>query len=254
MTKTNLIYLCLSFFAVALQAQIVNVENKRLYSDSLGWSGSINASVAFSQVKYRTFASSFQPHIQWKGEKNYVLAFGSSDFSKNENTIFTNAQLIHLRYWHDIKGPAKWEAFTQFQYNPLISLKLRELVGTGMRFELIKKEKRKLSLGTSYMPEYEDIQPDRDYNINNRWSNYCSWFVESKNNISFSGVIYYQPRIDSFKDFRFSFTSSICTKVNKRVIIKLNYSQMFDSQPPKNVRNLIFNSNISLGYLIGKGS
>lgn len=236
----------------ATKAQIVNVENKRLYSDSLGWSGSVSASFSYAQNKYQFFTSSFMPHAQWRGEKSYVLAFGSSELSKSSTTTFTNSHLAHLRYWHTLKGKSKWEIFCQIQYNPLINLKLREIIGTGIRLELVNKEKSKVFAGTSYMLEYEDIQPDNIYNLNNRWSNYFSWFLETENNISFSGVTYFQPRIDKFKDFRLSCQASIITKIKKNSQLKFNFNMMYDKEPPQNVRNLILSSNLALAFLIGK--
>jgi hypothetical protein len=257
MVKRNLfkvlfLLIFLWFTSLDLKSQIVNVENKRLYDDTLGWAGSLSADFSFVQNRERLTSYKVLPHLQWRNHDNCILFFGSSEFTQGNQTKYLDAHLAHLRYWHRIAGPFKWEAFTQAQYNPLLNLELRALVGTGFRFKLYEKDKTKMYLGSSYMLEHENLQPDDVKNWNHRWSSYFSWFLEPNKNFYFTGAAYYQPRFDSFKDFRFSIQSSVVSKISKRIEMQFTFNQMFDSQPPQDLRKHIFSTGCGFRFRLGK--
>ena len=81
-----------------------------------------------------------------------------------------------------------------------------------------------------------------------RWSNYLSWFIY-KNNISFTGVNYFQPSLDDFRDSRFLGQYTFGYRLNKNVSLRADFMLFYDSRPAENVKNTVFNS--SFGFQIG---
>ena len=57
-----ILFFCIFYYTIS--AQVVNIENKRIYDDTVGWSGSIGAS--FSAVKNQVLLinTSLRPLVQ----------------------------------------------------------------------------------------------------------------------------------------------------------------------------------------------
>ncbi|MES2587498.1 MAG: DUF481 domain-containing protein [Bacteroidota bacterium] len=234
-------------------SQIVNIENKRIYDDTMGWSGALDASFSFIQNKDILFNLNAKSRIQFKSanRKHYFFLLSDFFYSGGEK-VYANSGMGHLRYAYRIKQSGwKWESYAQTQYNQLLNQKLRSLVGTGIRAKIISKEKIKTFVGTSVFYEYEEIQPNNQFNSDFRWSSYLSWFMNFKN-LSFSGTSYYQPLISDFSDFRFSGQYSLNTQLTKKLRFKTELNLFYDSNPPENVRTTISSFLVGLGYDFGK--
>ncbi|MCC6701728.1 MAG: DUF481 domain-containing protein, partial [Fluviicola sp.] len=141
---------------------------------------------------------------------------------------------MHFRYSRRINdGPWKWESYAQIQYNLLLNQRIRALGGTGLRWKFIDTNNVRFFAGTSFFYEYEELQTEAVINEAVRWSNYLSWFISTKSGFSFTGVTYYQPKIDFFNDFRLSGQYSLGVSVSKRLEVRLEYNVFYDSKPPK---------------------
>lgn len=241
-------FACLLFFLltflVSTQAQIVNIENRRIYEDTSGWSGALDAGMAVTQNSADVlYSGNFRPRAQYKTRKNHYLMIADLNYTASNKTTYANSGMAHFRYARRIKdSPWKWEAYTQIQYNQLLNQRVRYLVGTGPRWKFIDTNNVRFFVGTSAFWEYEELTQDGVINSNFRWSNYLSWFIHTKSGFSFSATTYYQPRLDKFNDFRFSGQYSISQAVAKRVDIRFELNLFYDSAPPVNVRKTVFNS------------
>jgi hypothetical protein len=231
--------------------QIVNIENKRIYDDSVGWSGNLDASFSYIDNKDYFYNFKSNARIQYKTRKHYFL-FLSDFFYSGGKIVYGNAGLIHFRYAYRIKNSAwKWETYLQSQYNQLLNQKNRSLIGSGIRAKLFDKENMKLFFGTSIFYEYEEIQPNREFNNDYRWSNYLSWFIPYKK-INFTGTTYFQPLLSNFNDFRLSGQYAFNSNISKNFRIKLEYFIYYDSKPPTGVKTYISSFLVGFGIDFGK--
>lgn len=231
-----------------LQSQVVNIESKRIYEDSSGWSGSIGGKVAALQTRDLFFNVEFKPRIQYKNKKHYYLLISELNYSRGDVT-YANAGMSHFRYAYRIKtSPWKWESYAQVQYNQLLFQKLRTIAGTGLRWKFIDRGRAKFFAGSSFFFEYEEIQPEIEFNADVRWSNYISWFAFNKENVSFTGATYYQPNVTDFKDFRLSAQYSLLFKFSKRTDFKFEFTNFYDSRPPISIRKWVFDT--SAGFVV----
>ena len=96
--------LCFCFKA---DAQIVNVENARMQSDTVGWLGSAGASLSVIKNTTQIFSIGTEAHVQYKTKNNQSiwLLLGDFNFLKAQNKRFVSDDLFHLRpqfeYWRE---------------------------------------------------------------------------------------------------------------------------------------------------------
>ena len=250
------IFIILSvFLCVSIQAQIVNIENKRIYDDSAGISGSIASNFSAVRNQDLLLSAGLKPLIQYKTPLNYYLLIADWSYSKGANNTFSNAGMIHFRYAyrlnkidrHSKKSPWKFESYVQVQYNQLLRQKLRALSGAGIRWKIFDIKGSRAFIGSSAFFEHEQLLTNQ-INNNVRWSNYLSWFIYRKN-VTFTGVNYFQPRLDYFRDTRFMGQYTFGYRLNKNISLRADFMLFYDSRPAENVKNTVFNS--SFGLQIG---
>ncbi len=248
--KKFLFCFLLPWFYFAASAQVVNIENKRIYDDTAGWSGTLEGSFSAQQTKDLLYTLNFKTLIQYKTKKHYFLLLNDLSYSAGD-VVYANSGMSHFRYAYRIKnGPWKWESYAQVQYNQLLLQKLRTLAGTGLRWKFFDKNNAKFFVGSSLFYEYEEIQPLTEFNNAVRWSNYLSWFI-NKPTYSFSAATYYQPNIQNFRDYRLSGQYTFLFKLRKRVDFKVEFTNFYDSKPPETVRNFVFSS--TFGFVVRLG-
>ena len=253
MKRTAFGVFCFMLFSV--NAQIVNIENKRIYDDSSGISGSIAANFSAIRNQDLLLNAGFKPLIQYKAPMHYYLLYADWNYSKGANNTFSNAGMIHFRYAyrlnkidkHHQKSPWKLEAYAQVQYNQLLRQKLRALSGGGIRWKIFDIKGNRSFIGSSAFFEHEELLTS-EINEQIRWSNYWSWFI-NVNNITFTGVNYYQPNISDFKDSRFMGQYTFGYRLKRNISLRADFMIFYDSRPAQNVKNTVFNS--SLGFQIG---
>ncbi len=235
-------------------SQVVNIENRRIYNDTTGLSGSIDGNFSAVQNANLLYTLGLRPKVQYKShdKKHYYLLIGDFAYTRSSDEVFANSGMLHLRYAYRIKqSPWKWESYAQAQYNRLLNQRLRSLIGTGIRWKFYDKKGVRFFLGTSAFGEYEEIQPNNQFNTGIRWSNYLSWYIDPNDNFSFTGATYYQPLFSNFRDFRFMGQYALLFKLIKNLKFKVEFMIYHDSRPPTGVRNTIFNTTIGFSYGFG---
>ncbi len=247
------IYFAISFlfFSQLLLAQIVNIEQARMRTDTLGWAGHVDAS--FQSVKYdKSFVTaSFKATAQLKQLKNTWLLLGDFGFSAGGSERFNNAALGHLRFNRKIHRYIRWEVFSQVQQNQLLDLDLRLLNGTGPRFILLQEEIGRIYLGVLYMSELERVKGATELRHTHRSSSYISLNMKGKT-LSYSGTVYYQPRLFYFSDFRLSGQHTFAFAINQRWKMKLELNHFYDTAPPLGVVKSTFATSMGVAVELGK--
>ena len=235
--------LVLPVLPVALRAQVVNIENKRIYDDTAGWSGAIDGGFSAVQNNEVLYTASFRPRVQYKTRKHYYLLLSDLAYTASKTDVYANSGMAHFRYAYRLfDSPWKWESYTQVQYNELLNQKLRTLLGTGIRWKMYDKNNIRFFIGTSTFYEYEELQTEHVINQGFRWSNYLSWFITTKSGITFTATTYAQPLWADFRDVRVSGQYALGFKATKRLDIKMEFSFFHDSKPPVEVRKTVFSS------------
>ena len=248
----NYLFLILLFFVPKLiLSQVVNIENKRIYDDTIGWSGNLSGTFSSIQNNDLLFSANFRPTAQYKTKRQNYFLIGDFTYSKGKEKVYANAGLFHFRFAQRIKNSGwKWESYAQIQYNELRDQSYRTLAGTGLRCKFYDKENWKFFAGSSTYYEIERIQTTQEVDEDIRWSNYLSWFIDPKTFFTFTGATYYQPKWEDFEDYRILGQYTLAFKVTKNFNIKLDLSFFHDTKPPVGIPKTTFSSMFGFGLKI----
>lgn len=238
MNKLFQFSLFILFFLISNQitAQIINTESLRKVTDTSGWSGSINLNLDLKKNVSTIFRINNRIHIQYKNKKNLVLFMNDINYERFDGSSIISNATQHLRYNYKTSKKIALEAFSQSQFNSISKIDYRWLIGIGIRFKLSSSEKYKFYLGTLVMYEYEKSTDEIPViNKDLRFSNYFSFSLYPSDNVSIVSTTYYQPKMNSFKDFRISSESFIAISIYKNLGFKSSFNYYFDKFPVEGI-------------------
>ena len=239
-------------FVFMVQAQVLNIERERIVTDTTGWSGTGKLTLnLISNIKQFT-EMGVKAHVQYKTKRSLSLALSDYEVIKSDKDDFSNKGLQHFRYNYKINKLLTAEGFTQAQFNKVLNLNFRGLVGAGMRFSLLKLDHLRLYSGLAYMYEYEE--PSKEYPIerNHRMSSYLSLTYRMNKNFKLVNTSYYQPRIDYFADYRLSNNLDILLKITQRLSYVMTLEYILDNKPLPGIPRNIYSLKNGLVFDFGK--
>jgi hypothetical protein len=214
------------------KAQIVNIENKRMQSDTTGWMGSAGASFALIKNVQEVLSTNANVHLQYKTNKNLYLLLANYNLLRGNGKRFTNNMFYHLRFNHKLSTIVRWEVFTQWQQDVVTNIGLRILAGTGPRFKLHDSPKFRLYAATAAMYEYEKEKTEPPIFHNDlRSSSYVSLSYEPNDILEVVSTTFYQPLFQQISDFRLFNQLSLNIKAGKRISITTAWNYLYDAFP-----------------------
>lgn len=224
----------ISFGCLHISAQIVNIENFRVHTDTTGWAGYIKLGISASKEVNEVLNILSDAQLQYKNKNDLYLLRGNTNFSKSGGTTFSENTFIHFRYNRKFNNWVRWEAFTQWQHNKITGIKNRFLVGSGPRIKILQSKIFYLYAGLALMYENEDeIQPDqtiKNYSLA-RSSNYLSFSLQITPTFKITHTSYYQPLLDNFIDYRLFSQSSLNFDITKKFGFECAYRYLHDNYP-----------------------
>lgn len=228
----RLLFSFVFFFTAAANAQIVNIESKRMQTDTIGWSGSLGTSFSFTKNVQEVLHLNANAHVQYKTDKSLYLFLANYSLLKGNNEELLNNMFYHLRYNRKLNSWLRWEIFNQWQQNAVTGIRLRALLGTGPRFKIIGRERFRLYAATAAMYEYEEEQTKpvvlhKDV----RSSSYLSFSYTPNPFLEIISTSFYQPLYKDLSDFRFLNQLALNIKATKRLLVTTNWDYLYDAFP-----------------------
>lgn len=248
--KIKILFLLSFLLYNSIRAQIVNIESKRLPSDTSGFSGSAEAGLSFNKNVNSFLILDLKSHIQYKSKdlKNLYMFLTNFRFFKSQNQKYENSGFVHFRYNRKVNNFLRWELFVQSHYNSIDKIAIRQLAGTGPRFKIEENDKIRIYLGSLYMYEYEKLIDKITKENNHRWSSYISFTYFPVDNIILFSTTYYQPLFANFKDFRIHTENTFQLKIIKSLYLKLSFLLNYDTRPAPDITNLTYSFQNGLAY------
>lgn len=230
-------------------SQIINIEQKRLNSDEDGWKGNVDFNARFTQNVNAIWQLSNKVAIQYRKNKSTHLFINDISFIRSNQKDLINFGFAHYRYTRKIMDSevVSWESFAQTQYNSVQKIRQRTLTGSGLRFNVIQSDSLLLRGGWSFMYEYEETTIPEFSNVI-RNSNYVAFDCKIGKNWSLATILYYQPNVFDFADYRVSNETNVSHKLTEHISIIFNVNFLYDSRPPIEVPVNIFSTGIMLRY------
>src|SRR5687768_5331685 len=215
---------------LAANAQIVNIERRRISTDTSGWFGSAVASFSGSKSTKSILAVASTTLLEYKSRstKDLWLLITELSLVKSASEKFSNSGFGHLRYNRKLGNVVRWELFTQIQYNSLTKIDQRILGGTGFRFKLTPYEEAKFYLGIAYMFEYEKLLEPELYHKDHRASSYFSFTLLPTETVSLMSTLYVQPLLKDARDYRISNESTLILAITKKLSLNATFKYSYD--------------------------
>lgn len=243
--KRNLLLFTLIIINPLSYGQLVNIENQRIQSDSIRTITIVDLQYSYQnnnneELSLVNFSATHQ--YKTKNLKNYFLSLGNIDYSLANGEELSNSGLIHFRYNRKLNKKLRIEAFTQYQYNKILGIESRSLIGVGPRYKINKSEKTVFYIGSLLMQEFEKTPDNLNILSYQRLSNYLSLSIKNKaKTLEFTSVVYYQPNINLWEDYRISSQTSLAFNITSKVQFVNNINYGYDSYAPTNVskKNII---------------
>ncbi|HWA05738.1 MAG TPA: DUF481 domain-containing protein [Ignavibacteria bacterium] len=227
----TIVCILLLISSTAALSQVVNIESRRMRSDTTGWIGTAEASFQFSKSVDEIFDLGALIHLQFKGKNDLWLFLNEMRIIKGAGTQFVNSGFAHVRYNRKItKEFLRWEFFVQYQYNKALEVGQRVLAGTGPRFKLYDSDKFRAYVASLYMFEYQESVDKLIIERNHRTSSYLS-FTFDFDRVEFSNTIYFQPNMRDLKDYRVLSQSDLLFKIFENLKFKTGFNYRFDTRP-----------------------
>ena len=248
MKKYIFFVVCLFVFSFDSEAQIVNMESKRISTDTTGFSGRMGISLSASRFTQSFVSADVSGQIQWKTNKNLYLLVGDFQIVNAGGESFNNSGFGHFRYNRKLSEVVRGELFTQIQYNSVTKITKRILNGIGIRFKLSPHETAKIYWGLAYINEYEEVSEPKIINKDHRLSSYFTFTLTPVDKISFRNTTYVQPRLDDFKDYRLSNNTRLSFGITEKLKFTTIFSFLYDSRPPAEVPSINYQVKNGLNY------
>lgn len=247
MNKYSLLLCCFLFSAMAF-AQIVNIEDKRLGSEKK-WNGDFNLNFDIVSDAQDFFQLENATHVQYNNNAHRVLLMNNLSINKSGDESWQNFGFQHLRYTYQKEEKRLgYESFVQHQYNEIRKIDLRFLVGSGIRYQLFRKEKIKSNIGVAIMYAYEEEEDTDFIEETYRGSFYVSLHWDMNKSTSFHHTSYYQPVLEYFEDFRYSGESKLNIRFTERLKFSLIFRMMYDAEPAIDIPDLTYQLKNGIAY------
>lgn len=247
--KLLFLFLLFPFFA---QAQLVNIETKRIQTDSSRFV--LNADFAFNHsnndgLTVNQINGTLTTQLKSKDFKKIYLFLGNYRLIDSDKGNLQNSWFLHTRFNYKFNRLLRLEAFLQGQYNQLLVVEQRNLVGAGLRTKWMDREYFSGYLGNSYMyeAEYSDKAGTREYNHRNSTYLSLSYFSKSKR-FSITNTVYYQPLYKNYNDYRILEQFRLDIPLAEWFKVFMIYDYYFDSKTPLNTKEYTSQLQIGVGF------
>lgn len=232
-----------------LSAQLVNIESKRVQTDSVRFT--LSADFSFNHtnndgIQINQMDAALTTQLKSKNLRKIYFLLGNYKLIDAEEGNLQNAWFLHGRFNYKFTDLWRFESFVQGQYNQLLIVEQRNLIGAGIRVKWVDKERFSGYAGNSYMYEVEYSDRAGTTNYNHRNSTYLtlSYIAESKK-FSVTNTVYYQPLYRDLDDYRILEQFRLNIPLSSWLSVFTIYDYYFDSKTPLNSEE--YTSNLSIG-------
>lgn len=248
------LYYLFFIFSFSLKAQVVNIESMRIDSDSVRFTSITELSTWYEdnngQYIFTNLVSSTN-QIKSKNLVHSLLVLGNYNTIVSYQGNLQSSWLSHIRYINKVNDKLNIESFGQYTGNAILDVSKRQLLGIGFRLQVLSLEHSKISIGNSYLLEYEENNINQISLLNHRNNFFISKsFIFSKQNIELNNTIYWQPKYIDINDFNIleQFKANFKIKSNMHVFLLIDF--YYDSSTPLDRKQFYLSTRVGFGIKI----
>jgi hypothetical protein len=220
----------------------VNVEGLRKALSSEGVHGSLNGSLTTYGGNTMGTELGGAALVGYREARQLVYLSTNANYSNLGGEVQVSNAFLHFRYNYVLGARVAAELFTQGESDRFRRLRLRTLVGTGARFTVVEGDTAALFYGVSYMYEHTSLSasvadaPVRPADVH-RMNNYAALLIVLEPGRAVLGnTIYFQPRLDDFRDVRLLDILALDVSVTGRLSASLQATLRYESPVPETIK------------------
>jgi putative salt-induced outer membrane protein YdiY len=221
----------------------VNIEPMRKKLAERGYSGTLEASWVVRTGNTEGVVANGVGQVGWANDRHLFFVTGRADYSRLNDELQLSRTFLHARYNLTVVHRFLFaELFSQAQTDATLNLRARELVGAGPRFALSVTPEHAIYAGLAAMLEHEkwsvpEGAPDDPDTLYWRASSYASVTFTPDNQLTFSVVGLFQPRVTRFHDFRVLVESLFDVAIRKGFSLRISSTYRYDNEPITGVKS-----------------
>lgn len=232
----------LLYFFPIMASAIVNMDALHFDNQKNSFSADLDLTISGSSGNSDQNKTALNGQFTWIAEKSINLAVLGYQYGKSNNIKSVNKAFIHYRYIHQLSDVMDLELFTQLEKDEFTRLSYRGLVGSGLRFSVQSTSNHRAFIGTGLFYSKEKIEfvsglTDDGIEEFTRANLYFLSKFKVNPTLSFSNVIYYQPRLSRFSDYRALLESKFDFKINNNLSFRLSVDISHDSEPSQTIES-----------------
>ena len=253
MIRFLLLSICILIPSI-VSAQLVNIEAKRMQTDSVRFA--LAADFSFNHTnndgkQVNQIDAALTTQLKSRDLKKIYFLLGNYKLIDSEEKNLQNSWFLHGRFNYKFNQLLRFESFLQGQYNQLLVVEQRNLVGVGLRMKWVEKERFSSYAGNSYMYEVEYSDRAGTTNYNHRNSTYLTLTYAARDQkFSVTNTLYYQPLYRDLKDYRILEQFRLDLPLSSWLSVFSIYNYYFDSKTPLKTREYTSNLNVGIGIRI----
>ena len=246
------------FTSILVKSQVFNVEPYRMIGDTSRFFGTLDGSFNTTKNTKQITQFGINSYLDYKSKKlktrKHILILVSTYtwLKTNSNGVtsnFLNDGFEHLRYNYALLDRLKTEAYIQYQFNMVMNIKQRTLLGVGLRYKIKDSKKIKLYVGSSIMNENDIIKFD---NITEKIkyfksSNYYTFTSYINHKFKISNTTYYQYNFQNSKHRIYSI-AEIGIGITKNITYKMGFTLQYDNDPIFHAPTLVYSTSNKLSF------
>jgi putative salt-induced outer membrane protein YdiY len=220
---------------ISAQAQVVNIENRRMGDTRQGWTGQGEFSYAYIQNQNSISNLNARTNFMYAKQLHKVMFINDFSYIQSSEGDFENRGYQHVRYNYEKTDRWTYEAYAQIQFNQQMRLYPRYIAGVGPRYKLHAEDSIKIFVGGSVFIEHEQLRNPSEVTSNERLNFYLALNFFKIPGVTVDFLAMYQPRIIHPSDRRIQTELRLDFPVSKYLQFRVAASIFNDSRPPEGV-------------------
>ena len=226
-------------FTTAVYAQ-VNIEALRTDDPPLGRSGSFGGDFTVRTGNVDFLRLGFNGRHYAVGENLTTLIVGNGGIGLLGRSRFASSGLLHYRQTYTAREWISPEWYGQANYDRAQLLRLRLVVGAGIRTAVAGGPWGQFGAGTALMFEHERLAlPDSalhpQQTVVVRSSSFLTLRVTSGESFVVTSTTYLQPDVLALRDVRLLENLRLASSITESVAITVSFDLRYDSRPPDGI-------------------
>jgi len=220
---------------------IINAEGLGVSTDKEGLNGKASASVNGSSGNTDKINTELGGRLAWVHGPHTEILVASYAYGKSRGQRDTNKSFLHLRHRYALDDTLDLEGFGQAQQDEFARLKLRTLLGGGIRWGHEEDDWRTyLGIGSFY--ESETLRSTAAIAATPttrlwRGNAYGTLSYNLNERVTFHNTLYFQPAWKDAADYRLLENASMTVNLVEHLDLRLSIDVAKDSRPPTGVKS-----------------